>query len=157
MRSFWIVVIALAVMLIGDLLLRNLRWLRQVYYVGGNEKAAALSGIDVPRVKAVTFILCGALAGVAGVLNAARFGTATYEAGTGIELPVIAQCVIGGANLNGGQGTILGAFLGVVLVNCIKSGLTQLGMPPNWQYVIVGAALIVLVTIDIMLEKRRRG
>jgi ribose transport system permease protein len=157
MRSFYVVVVALAVVLIGDILLRNLRWLRQVYYVGGNAQAAALSGINVPRVRMVTFVICGLMAGLAGIMNAARFGTSTYEAGSGIELPVIAQCVIGGANLAGGQGTILGAFLGVVLVSCIKSGLTQLRMPPDWQYVFVGAALIVLVTIDTMVAKRRKG
>ncbi|MGQ9731891.1 MAG: ABC transporter permease [Candidatus Zipacnadales bacterium] len=156
-QGFWLVVIALAAVLIGDVLLRNLRWLRQVYYIGGNEKAAALSGINVPRVRAVTFIICGGMAALAGVMNSARFGTATYEAGTGLELQAIAQCVIGGASLVGGQGTIFGAFLGVLLVNCVKVGLTQLGVPPDWQYVIVGAALIVLVTVDILLAKRRSG
>jgi len=157
MQGFWIVVIALAVVLIGDILLRNLRWLRQVYYIGGNERAAALSGINVPRVRSVTYVLCGVTAALAGVLNSARFGTATYEAGMGVELQVIAECVIGGASLVGGQGTILGAFLGVVLVNCIKTGLTQVGIPPDWQYVIVGVGLIFFVTLDILMARRRRG
>jgi len=156
-QGFWIVAIMFAVVLVGDILLRNLRWLRQAYYIGGNERAAALSGINVPRVRMVTFVICGVTAAIAGVLNSARFGTATYEAGQGVELFVIAECVIGGASLVGGQGTVLGAFLGVVLVNCIKVGLTQIGMPPDWQYVIVGASLIVFVTIDIVLAKRRQG
>ncbi|HJN17878.1 MAG TPA: ABC transporter permease, partial [Armatimonadota bacterium] len=156
-RGFWIVVIMIVVVIIGDILLRNLRWLRQVYYIGGNERAAALSGINVPRVRAVTFVICGVTAALAGVLNSARFGTATFEAGMGVELQVIAQCVIGGASLVGGQGTVLGAFLGVLLVNCVKVGLTQVGVPPDWQYVIVGGALIVFVSVDIFLAKRRRG
>jgi ribose transport system permease protein len=156
-QGFWIVVIAFACVVVGDVLLRNLRWLRQVYYIGGNERAAALSGINVPRVRAVTYIICGTTAALAGILNSARFGTATYEAGMGVELQVIAECVIGGASLVGGQGTVLGAFLGVVLVNCIKTGLTQVGMPPDWQYVIVGGGLIFFVTVDIILARRRQG
>ncbi|MCE5218434.1 ABC transporter permease [bacterium] len=156
-QGFWVIVITLAWVLIGDLLLRNLRWLRQVYYIGGNEKAAALSGINVPRVRGATYVICGFAAAVAGILNSARFGTATYEAGMGLEMQVMAECVIGGASLVGGQGTILGAFLGVVLVNCIKTGLTQIGVPPDWQYVIVGTALVCFVTIDILIAKRRRG
>lgn len=157
LQGFWVVVVMLLIVLIGDVLLRNLRWLRQVYYMGGNERAAALSGINVPRVRTVTFVVCGVTAAIAGVLNSARFGTATYEAGMGVELLVIAECVIGGASLVGGQGTVLGAFLGVLLVNCIKTGLTQIGMPPDWQYVIVGGALIFFVTIDLILAKRRQG
>jgi ribose transport system permease protein len=155
--GFWVIFVMLAVVLIGDILLRNLRWLRQAYYIGGNERAAALSGINVRHVRTVAFVLCGVTAAIAGVLNSARFGGATYEAGQGVELTVIAECVIGGASLVGGQGTVLGAFLGVVLVNCIKIGLTQLGMPPDWQYVIVGVALVVFVSIDIVLAKRRQG
>jgi ribose transport system permease protein len=156
-QGFWVVVIMFAIVLIGDILLRNLRWLRQAYYMGGNERAAALSGINVHRVRTVTFVICGTTAAIAGVLNSARFGTATYEAGMGVELLVIAECVIGGASLVGGQGTVLGAFLGVILVNCIKTGLTQLLMPPDWQYVIVGAALVIFVTVDTILAKRRQG
>jgi ribose transport system permease protein len=156
-QGFWIIVLTLALVLVGDVLLRNLRWLRQVYYIGGNERAAALSGINVPRVRTVTYVLCGFTAALAGVLNAARFGTATYEAGMGLELQVIAECVIGGASLVGGQGTVFGSFLGVVLVNCIKTGLTQIGVPPDWQYVIVGGGLIFFVTVDIVLARRRRG
>jgi len=157
MQGFWIVLISGATVLVGDVLLRNSRWLRQAYYIGGNERAAALSGINVPRVRAVTFVLCGVTAALAGVLNSARFGTATYEAGMGVELFVIAECVIGGASLVGGQGTVLGAVLGVVLVNCVKNSITQVGLKTDWQYVIVGGALIAFVTVDIILAKRRRG
>jgi len=157
MQGFWVVVVMFATVLIGDVLLRKLRWLRQVYYIGGNERAAALSGINVPRVRTVTYMICGTAAALAGVLNSAHYGTATYEAGMGLELQVIAECVIGGASLVGGQGTIFGAFLGVLLVNCIKTGLTQIGVPPDWQYVIVGGGLIFFVTVDIVLARRRRG
>lgn len=156
-QGFWIILITFAFVLIGDVMLRNLRWLRQIYYIGGNERAAALSGINVPRVRAVSYVLCGFSAAVAGILNSARFGTATYEAGMGVEMYVIAECVIGGASLVGGQGTILGAFLGVVLVNCIKVGLTQIGVPPDWQYVIVGAGLVALVSVDLLIARRRQG
>ena len=153
----WTVLITLGLTVLGDVFLRNSRWLRQIYYVGGNERAARLSGINVATVRTVSYILCGVAAAIAGVLNAARFNAASYEAGQGLELQVISACVIGGASLAGGQGTVLGAFLGVLLVNCLRVGLTQLGIAPDWQYVGVGIALIVAVSLDITLIRRRRG
>jgi ribose transport system permease protein len=155
--GFWVVLIAFVTVLIGDALLRNLRWLRQIYYIGGNEKAAALSGINVPRVRAASYVICGVTAALAGILNSARFGTASYEAGMNVELQVIAECVIGGASLVGGQGTVLGAFLGVVLVWCIKTGLVQIGVDVDLQNIIVGVGVVFLVTIDIILARRRQG
>jgi len=86
-----------------------------------------------------------------------RFGTASYEAGQGLELVVHRECVIGGAALIGGQGTVLGAFLGVILVQCIKTGLVQIGADVDIQNIIVGAGVVILVAIDIVLAKRRQG
>lgn len=145
----------LILMLLGDLFLRNSRWLRQVYYIGGNERAARLSGINVEGVRTATFVICGTLAALAGIMNTARFNAATYEAGQGLELQVIAAVVIGGASLAGGQGTVFGAALGVFLMNCISIGLTLIRVAPAWQLVATGIVLIIAVSLDMFITRRR--
>jgi len=145
----------LVLMILGDLFLRNSRWLRQVYYIGGNERAARLSGINVEGVRTATYVLCGILAALAGIMNTARFNAATYEAGQGLELQVIAAVVIGGASLAGGQGSVFGAALGVFLMNCISIGLTLIRVAPAWQLVATGIVLIAAVSLDMFITRRR--
>jgi len=147
---------ALVLAVVGDMLLRNSRWLRQVYYIGGNESAARLSGINVPVVRASAYMICGLLAALAGVYTASRYGEASGEAGMGLELKIIAACVIGGASLSGGQGTVLGAVLGCILMNVIANGLTGKGVEPAWQQVAMGTILIAAVTFDTALTRLRR-
>jgi ribose transport system permease protein len=150
-----IVLIAIAIAALGDVLLRNSRWLRQLYYIGGNQDAARLSGINVNLVRASTYVVCGALAALVGVFYAARYSEASAEAGVGMELQVIAACVIGGASLAGGQGTALGAVLGCTLMSIISNGLQTWGVKPAWQQVALGVVLIVAVTIDMFIARRR--
>ncbi len=150
-----IVLIAIAIAVLGDVLLRNSRWLRQIYYIGGNQDAARLSGINVNVVRASTYVVCGALAALVGVFYAARYSEASAEAGVGLELQVIAACVIGGASLAGGQGTALGAVLGCALMSIISNGLQTWGVKPAWQQVALGVVLIVAVTIDMFIARRR--
>ena len=97
-----------------DFLLRRSRFLRQNYYIGGNEKAAFLCGIPVNRMKVFNYTLTGLLAAVAGIVSTARFGSASMEAGKGLELKVITAVVIGGASLWGGEGTIFGSLPGLL-------------------------------------------
>jgi len=149
----WIMVI---LALIGDFLLRRSRSLRQAYYVGGNERSARLSGIPVDRVKVMAFMLTATLAAVAGVLTAARFGSASVSAGIGVELLVIAAVVIGGASLSGGEGTILGSILGVILLQVIANALTLLDVPLYWQPITIGAVLILAVGLDAVSRRVRR-
>lgn len=148
--------VMLAVVGIGDLLLRRTRLLRQAYYIGGNEKAARLSGINVDRVKIGGYVLSALLASLAGVLLAARFGAASVSAGQGIELAVIAAVVIGGASLSGGEGTILGALLGVLLMELISNGLNLLGVAVYWQPIVIGLVLIVAVALDALSRRLKR-
>ena len=111
-----LVILTLALVIIFDLAVRHTRFFRQVYFIGANEKAAMLSGINVKRVRIITYMLAGMLSALAGVLLASRLMSGTPTAGNGIELQVLAAAVIGGASLRGGEGTIFGAFLGVVFV-----------------------------------------
>jgi ribose transport system permease protein len=141
---------------LGDLLLRRSRWLRPSYAIGGNERAAHLSGIPVARLKLTNYILTGMLAGLAGVLLAARMGTATVSAGMNAELRVIAAVVLGGASLAGGEGTVIGSFLGVLLMALIGNALNLLAVSPSWQSLITGAVLLFAVTLDAAGRRFRR-
>lgn len=141
-----IIVIALAI--IGDFLLRRSRVFRYAYYVGSNERAARLTGIPVERVQILGYVLTAALAGFAGVIQAARFGSASVEVGQTTPLDVIAAVVIGGASLAGGAGTVLGSILGVLLLQLIINALSLLGVATYWQPIASGLVLIAAVGFD---------
>jgi ribose transport system permease protein len=148
--------ITLALVVLGDLALRHARYLRQAYYIGGNEKAARLSGIPVDAVRCAAFVLTALLAALAGVLLASRLMSGTPTAGAALELQVLAAAVIGGASLRGGEGTVLGAFLGVIFVALINNAMTMLAVSIYWQMVVTGCVLIVAVALDMLLRRRRR-
>lgn len=150
-----VIVIFLIFIAVFDFLLRRTTIFRKVFYTGSNEKAAAYSGIRTKKVIFLTTTLCATLAGVAGILNMARYGSAQPTLGVGMELNVIAAAVIGGASLNGGTGTILGAILGAVLLSVVSSSLALLGVDIYWQGIISGTILLAAVTIDHYLHKRR--
>jgi len=147
------IIIALVLVILADVLLRKSRFLRQNYYIGGNEKAAILSGINVDRMKIFNYGLTGFLAALAGILLTARFGSATVTAGVGLELKVISAVIIGGASLSGGEGTVIGAFLGALLMSIIISALTLLGVDDSWTTLVIGATLLVAVMIDTLSKK----
>lgn len=151
----WMVWIMAGLVLFGDLALRRTRVLRQVYYIGGNERAARLSGIRVGFLRIFTYGLTGVLAALAGILLAARLSTAVPTAGEGLELTVIAAAVIGGASLAGGEGTVLGAVLGIAFLALISNALTILSVSIFWQIVVTGVILIVAVSTDMLLRRRQ--
>lgn len=150
------ILIAAVLVIAGDLLLRKSRFFRQNYYLGGNEKAAILSGIAVDRLKVFNYALTGLLAALAGVVMTARLGSASVTAGTGLELKVISGVIIGGASLQGGEGTILGSFLGSLLMAIIVGSLTLLGVDVYWTQLVIGATLLLAVLVD-TLGKRRQA
>lgn len=151
-----IVIIALVVVALAfDFMLRRTTAFRKVFYTGSNERAAAYSGIRTKRVLFLTTVLCSALAGVAGIIYMARFGSAQPTFGIGMELNVIAAAVIGGASLSGGSGTILGAILGAILLSIVSSSLALLDVSVYWQDIIRGSILLTAVMIDHYLTKRR--
>lgn len=147
--------IVLSLVIIGDLLVRNSRFFRQSYYIGGNEKAARLSGINVNLVKIINYCLVAILAGVAGLMITARFGSASVTIGSGVELRVITAVIIGGASLSGGEGTVLGAFLGALFMGFLANALNLLGVDVYWQNLVTGAILIFAVVVDVLNEKRK--
>ncbi|MGJ4884963.1 multiple monosaccharide ABC transporter permease [Bradyrhizobium sp. HKCCYLRH1065] len=127
---------------------------RQIYAVGGNAKAAKLSGIKTERLVFMTFVNMGVLAALAGLIFAARLNTATPKAGLGFELDVIAACFIGGASAYGGVGRVGGAVIGAMIMGVMNNGMSILGIGIDYQQVIKGLVLLGAVCIDVYNQRR---
>lgn len=150
------IIISLAIVVAGHFFLSRTRFFRQNYYIGGNEKAAVLSGINVKRMKVFNFAFIGFLAALAGIIITARLGSASTTAGKGLELRVISAVIIGGASLKGGEGTILGAFLGTLLMSIIISSINLLGIDLNWVDFVLGATLLIAVMADVLSKREAK-
>lgn len=148
-----LIIIAFVIVIIGDILMRRSALFRQIYYVGGNEDAARLSGINVDRVKLGVYTLSGLLAALAGVLSVSRFTVADPGAGSGEELRIIAACIIGGCSLKGGKGTVLGGLLGLIFVGFINNGMVLLRVPVYWQTLAMGVILLLAVGFDTFSQR----
>lgn len=142
--------VCIAAVLVGIFIVvtQRTRFGRYLYAIGGNERAAKLSGINVPKIKLMVYALGGMLAGVAGLLVTARLDSATPNAGTGYELDSIAAVVIGGTSLSGGRGSIWGTVLGCLIIGVLNNGMVLLEVSPFWQQVVKGAVIIVAVAIE---------
>jgi len=149
------VLIALAIALLGFLLIRFTTLGEHIIAVGGNEEAARLSGVDVDRVKIIVYSLSGVLASIAGFILVARIGAAEPIGGNGFELQAIGAAVIGGASLFGGVGNPLGSLVGALTLGAMQNGLTLLNVPSFWQYVATGVVVILAVLADQITRKRR--
>jgi rhamnose transport system permease protein len=141
------IVIAVGVAVVAYYL-RSYRSGRELYAIGSNPDAARLAGIPIARRVFTTFVVSGALAGIAGVLWAARYGTIDSTAGTGYELQVVASVVVGGVAIFGGSGSVVGAVLGALLLNTINSALYVLGISSFWDQAISGMLLLAAIAID---------
>jgi ribose/xylose/arabinose/galactoside ABC-type transport system permease subunit len=139
----------------GSLILRFTRLGRDAYAIGSNERAAFLSGVPIGRVKVTLFCLSGLLVGLAGLLLLSSLGAGDPASGTGLELQAIAAAVIGGCSLAGGRGTMLGSFLGVMLLGVIQNALTLVNVSSFYQQLVLGGLLIFAVTATAIAEKRR--
>jgi len=151
---FWFMVV---ILLVFAFLVGRTRYFRQAYYIGGNARAAKLSGINVDRTVFSFFLIMGFLAGLAGALLASRLNTAVVLAGQGVELKVITAVVLGGASLAGGVGTIFGAFLGVLLMALLQNAMIIAHISPFWQLIVVGIVLLVSVGLDQFARLRLRS
>jgi putative multiple sugar transport system permease protein len=127
---------------------------RRVYAMGGNEKAAKLSGINTERLTFMIFAIMGALAALAGLIFAARLNVATPKAGLGFELDVIAACFIGGAATTGGVGKVIGAVIGAFIMGVMNNGMSIMGIGIDWQQVIKGAVLMLAVFLDVYYKNK---
>lgn len=158
-RLFGIPVLALvavAVLLVAGAYLRSYRGGRELYAIGSDPPAARLAGIPVRRRVLAVFVVSGLLAGLAGVLYAARFGTLDAGAGTGMELQVVAAAVVGGVAIFGGSGSVYGAALGALLLTTIGSALAVLRIDPFCQQAVVGALILAAIGLDRALGSRLR-
>ncbi|MRJ76508.1 ABC transporter permease [Aeromicrobium sp. SMF47] len=148
-------IIAVVVLVAVGYYLRTTRGGRELYAIGSDPDAAHLYGLKVRRRVAGAFVLCGALAGLAGVLFAARYGTVASNAGSGIELQAIGAAVIGGVAIFGGSGSVWGAAIGAWLLITINRALPIIGVQDFWQQAVVGVLIIGAIVLDRLLAVRR--
>jgi ribose transport system permease protein len=142
------IAVSVLVMLVGHVMLTRTVFGRHVFAVGGNPEAARLCGIKVGRVVVVTFLLSGLCTGLAGLVFWVRQGTGDPLAGDGLELYAIAAVIVGGTSLSGGRGSIIGTFLGALIMGVLAYGLLFVGVPTPWQWVIIGSVVIATVLLD---------
>jgi rhamnose transport system permease protein len=126
---------------------------RSLYAVGSDAEAARLAGINPQRVVFTTFVLMGALVGLAALLNAMRFSIVPSNAGIGLELKGIAAVVVGGTAITGGRGSIIGTLIGVALLGTIGTALTFVGINPFWEKAIQGAIILAAVVSDVVVGR----
>ncbi len=155
-KQFWgiqtPVFIMLFLVLIAEIFFRKSVFFRQYYFIGGNEESARLSGIRVDMLKWLAYVISGVLAALAGILMASRMGGAQSAAGGGLEMRVVTACVIGGCSLAGGEGTVLGAFLGVLLMALVRNAFNLLGVSVYWQQAAMGSILLFAVLLDVLVR-----
>ncbi len=144
----------IAVIIIGGIAYHKTLLGLHMRAVGSNPFAAVLSGINVKRIKILSFIICGFLAALSGLLSLFLLNNGRGYAGTGLELDVIAATIIGGASLMGGIGTIMGTVIGVLIIGVLDDGMVLLGMPPFSQMIAIGLVIITAVTIDMWTRRR---
>lgn len=150
-----IFIIFMVLAVIFDLLMKNITTFRMIFYVGSNENAAKLSGINVSEVKVGVYMLSALLATLTGILSLSRFNVATPTLGTMAETRAISAAVIGGTSMAGGVGTVVGTVLGVVLLNIINNALVMLNVSVYWQDFVTGAILILAVTLDYVSHRKK--
>lgn len=140
--------IAVVVVIVGQVVLSGTVFGRHMIAIGTNESAVRLSGINPGPVKVAVFAISGSLTGLAGVFHASRLSSATPNAGVGLELSAIAAVVIGGTSLMGGRGSVVNSFFGVLIILVLQSGLAQVGATEPTKRIITGAVIVIAVIID---------
>ncbi|MEW2352894.1 ABC transporter permease [Spirillospora sp. NPDC029432] len=141
--------IAIAVVAVGAVLLSKMRFGTYVNGIGSQEESVRRAGVNTDRIKMITLMLAGLAAGAAGILTAARLGSGSANSGEGFELTVIAAVVLGGTNLFGGRGTVVGTIIGAVITGVIANGLTLLGVSPFLTPIVTGLVLIAAIWINL--------
>ena len=147
-------IILLVLAIIFDILMRRGRWFRQLYFVGGSEKAARLSGINVTQVRIITYVAAGLLAALAGVMSTSRLGAGYPNSYDDSALKVISGAVIGGCSLFGGEGSVIGSVMGVFFIAVLLDVMVLLHVSPYAQGLVQGAALILAVVVDIWTKRQ---
>lgn len=129
---------------------------RYTYAMGSNEEAVELSGIKTSNWKVLVYVVNGFFCGLAGIIYAATYSTITPQTGNGQEMYAIAACVIGGTSLSGGVGSLSGTILGVFVISVLKTGLLSMGLPVQWQQVLIGVVVLLAVLMDVIRMRRAK-
>lgn len=151
-----LIIVMLIITAITMFLLKYISFFHQAYFIGSNPESARLSGINVTKFIYVLYIIIGFCAALAGILSISRYGSAPASLGQGVEFRVISALLIGGVSLNGGEGSILGTFLGILLMALISNALTLLGIDTNLQNVLIGSIMVISVAIDEANRRRQK-
>jgi len=151
--GFWIILFVYGVCW---LMLRRMPWGRRVVAVGCDERAARLAGVNVERTKLQAYALLGLLAGIAAVLYIARLRNVEVNIGTNVALEAIAATILGGANIRGGVGSLLGTLLGVMFIKLMQNGLVLTGVSSLWEPVVIGTLLLVVLALDALAGRLRK-
>ena len=149
------VIIMAVVVIVTQIVLRRTAFGAYVYAVGGNEEAARLSGIKVAWIKFWTYVLCGFLTGISGMILMARLSSAQPAVGEGFELDAIAAVVLGGTSLMGGRGTVWSTLIGALVIGILGNGMNLMGVHSHYQLVAKGVLIVLAVLLDNYLKKRR--
>jgi methyl-galactoside transport system permease protein len=152
----YLIIYALIVTVIVWILWNKTRFGKNMYAIGGNPEAAAVSGVNVSKYLILVYVLAGALYGFAGALEAGRVGSATNNTGNMYEMDAIAACVVGGVSISGGVGTVPGVITGVLIFQVINYGLSFLGVSPYLQYIVKGLIIVSAVAVDIRKYLKKR-
>lgn len=149
---------ALLILIVFQLVTTYLPYGRRLYAIGSNPEAARVGGLPAPRLVLITYVMCGALAGLGGFMFMVRYGDLTTGAAQGMELQVIAAAVVGGVSANGGRGTMIGALLGAFMINLLQQSLLRwLQISSFWVEAFLGMMILLAVTIDTVIVSRLRG
>jgi len=148
LQQFGPIALSLAVLLAGQVLLARTVFGRHVFAVGSSAETARLCGVRVGRVQVLTFLASGLCAGLAGLVYWLRNGDGNPLAGDGLELYAIAAVIVGGTSLSGGRGSVVGTFLGALIMGVLEFGLRFNMVPNQWQWIIIGSVVIVTVLVD---------
>lgn len=149
------IIIMLVIVIIGWFCLQKVGFFHQAFFIGSNKASARLAGINIKKFLYAAYALCGLVAALAGMLLTARLGSASQNLGQGLEFRVVVALLVGGISFDGGEGSIIGAFLGVVFMALVSNALVLLNVNVNYTNVIVGAILIISVAVEQANKKRK--
>ena len=153
-RGITPIIIFVVIAALMQFLLTKTRFGRNIYFIGGNIRAATLSGINVKLIRPLVFMISGVMAGAAGLLLTARVGTASPTAGIGYELDAIAAVLVGGVSMSGGKGSILNTVLGVVIMGVLGNALNMMNVSSYPQMIIKGVVIVLAVSLDVFNKRR---
>jgi rhamnose transport system permease protein len=148
------IIVAVIIYIIFAYFIKYTRTGRKIYAVGSNVEAAKISGINITRIKVLVYSIMGGLSGLVSILWLSKYASAQGDAASGIEMDVIAACVIGGVSLNGGKGTVIGVLLGTITLGILNNALPLINVSPFWQDAIKGIVIISAVIINTITQRK---